>query len=123
MPDKSWALHRKLLRAPSIGFNAEVYNWFKDADETKSRKALRDSLLIQSKESRTSAMFKIQYFRESIQKVHQKTAVVGVPKDDFDESVQYRVHINLYFQQEGSAVPSGESPVDATSVISSIRND
>ncbi len=52
MTDRSWALQRKLLRASGVGFNAELYNWFKDVDSENfvGRKALRDSLLIQPNE-------------------------------------------------------------------------
>lgn len=115
MTDKSWALQRKLLRAPSIGFNAEIYNWFKDVDSSDlpKRKTLRDSLLIQAKESRTSAMFKIQYFRESIQKVYQKQAIIGTFKDNFDADVTYKCRIELWFEESKASVSVGRNPLDA----------
>jgi hypothetical protein len=119
MADKSWPLHRKLMRAPGIGFNAEVYRWFKDVDDTNttsaSRKALRDSLLIGAKDSRTTAMFKITYFREQVQKVQYKPTIVGVTKDELDASIspKYKPHVILYFQQDLSAVAQGFTRLDA----------
>lgn len=117
MPDRSWALQRKLMRAKNIGFNAEVYRHFKDVDEgsTATRLALRDSLLVQAKESRTSALFKVQYFREFVEKVHSKPSIIGVPKQEFDThfSPEYRPIVSLYFQQDRDAVPLGFAPVRA----------
>ena len=77
------------MRAPNIGFNAEVQRWFKDLDDvpSASRTALRNSLLIQANESRTSAMFKVQYFIDFVQKVHSQPAVIGVPKEHFDINI------------------------------------
>lgn len=117
MPDRSWALQRKLMRAPNIGFNAEVYRYFADVDGGASggRLNLRNSLLIQANESRTSALFKVQYFREFIQKVHTTPAVIGIPKEQFDVGieVEYKPVVNLYFQQDRAAVVSGYAPVRA----------
>lgn len=116
MTDQSWALQRKLLRAPSIGFNAEVYRHFKDLDEdlpSQSRLALRNSLLVQAKESRTSAMFKIQYFRDFVQKVHLKPVIIGVEKEELDMQVpvEYKPHVILHFRQDLAAVPDGFTPL------------
>ena len=117
MPDRSWVLQRKLMRAPNIGFNAEVQRWFKDLDSNADigRRALRDSLLIQANESRTSAMFKVQYFRDFVQKVHSQPAIIGIPKEHFDLeiNIEYKPVISLYFQQDREAVPLGYSPVRA----------
>lgn len=117
MPDRSWALQRKLMRAPNIGFNAEVYRHFKDVDDATpgSRLTLRNSLLIQANESRTSAQFKIKYFREFIQKVHSKPSIIGVPKQEFDAGFEpeYKPIISLYFQQDKDAVTPGFSPITA----------
>lgn len=116
MPDRSWALQRKLLRAPDIGFNAEVRRWFKDVETTSvSRTKLRDSLLIQANESRTSATFKINYFREFVQKVNSSPAVIGIPKEQFDVGieVEYKPVVHLYFQQDRDAVAPGFAPVRA----------
>lgn len=117
MADKSWAMHRKLMRAPNIGFNAEVYHWFKDVEDEKtsiaSRKALRDSLLIQAKESRTSAMFKIQYFREFVQHTHLKPDVYGMPITTYHESFPFHPQVGLFFSQDSGAVPKGRAPVIA----------
>ena len=117
MPDRSWVLQRKLMRAPNIGFNAEVQRWFKDLDSNADigRRALRDSLLIQANESRTSAMFKVQYFRDFVQKVHNQPAIIGIPKEQFDIGieVEYRPVVNLYFQQDKDAIPTGYSPIRA----------
>lgn len=110
-------MHRKLMRAPNIGFNAEVYHWFKDVEDEKtsivSRKALRDSLLIQAKESRTSAMFKIQYFREFVQHTHLKPDVYGMPITTYHESFPFHPQVELFFSQDSAAVAKGRSPVTA----------
>ncbi len=115
MPDRSWALQRKLLRAPNIGFNAEVYRHFRDLDDVPNanRTNLRNSLLIQANESRTSAMFKIQYFRDFVQKVHTKPVIIGIEKDELDMqlSVEYKPHVILHFRQDLTAVPDGFTPL------------
>lgn len=115
MPDLSWAKQRKLLRAPDIGFNAELYRHFKTYDETPGRLALRDSLLIGTKDSRTTALFKIQYFRDQVQKVHFLPSVIGVPKEQFDIGieVEYKPIVQLYFQQDRGAVVEDYAPVTA----------
>lgn len=117
MPDRSWALQRKLMRAPNIGFNAEVQRWFKDLDSNADigRRALRDSLLIQKNESRTSAMFKVQYFRDFVQKVHSQPVIIGIPKEQFDTNieVEYKPVVQLYFQQDRASIVPGYAPVTA----------
>lgn len=120
MPEYSWPKQRKLLRAPSIGFNAEVYRHFKDVDSssgsaTAGRRALRDSLLIGAKDSRTTAITKIQYFRDQVQKVHLKPTIVGITKDELDSSIspKYKPQIILYFLQDIAAVPTDFTRIDA----------
>lgn len=115
MPDLSWAKHRKLLRAPNIGFNAEVYRHFKTYDDTPGRITLRDSLLVGAKDSRSTAMFKIQYFRDQVQKTHHKPSIIGIPKEQFDLGieVEYKPVVQLYFQQDRSAVVEDYAPVKA----------
>lgn len=116
MPDRSWALQRKLLRAPGIGFNAEIQRWFKDVETVSvNRTKLRDSLLIQKNESRTSAMFKIQFFRDSVQKVHDHVTVLGEPQDNFETEHLFEFHpqVTLYFEQDREAVPDGYEPIRA----------
>lgn len=99
MADLSWPLQRKLLRAPDIGFNAEVRRWFADLDSRADvgRTRLRDSLLIQAKDSRTSALFKIQYFREFVQKVHLKPEVFIDMTDRIYEDFNMRPQVNMLF--------------------------
>lgn len=103
MADLAWARLRKMYRHPDYGFNAEIRRWFADLDTRADvgRRALRDSLLIQATDSRTTAMSKIQFFREQVQKVHLKPTVIGLEKQHFDEhiSVVYRPMVILYFQQ------------------------
>lgn len=116
--NKHWALQRKLLMNTKIGFNAEVYRHFKDildddTTTTATRKTLRDSILINSKDSRTTAMFKIQYFREQVQQVHLKPTIIGQPKTTFDESVTYKCQVQLNFIQSPQAAPKGYKPIDA----------
>lgn len=115
MPDLSWAKQRKLLRAPNIGFNAEVYRHFKIDDDTPGRSALRDSLLIGTKDSRTTALFKIQYFRDQVQKVHLQPHIIGVSKEQFDIGIEvkYKPVVTLYFQQDRGSVADGYAPVTA----------
>lgn len=115
MPDRTWAIQRKLLRAPNIGFNAEVFRHFRDLDGVldTNRTNLRNSLLIQANESRTSAMFKIQYFRDFVQKVHLKPTIIGIEKEELDMqlSVEYKPHVILHFRQDLEAVPDGFTPL------------
>lgn len=120
MAEYSWPKQRKLLRAPSIGFNAEVYRHFKDVDSssgsaTAGRRALRDSLLIGAKDSRTTAVTKIQYFRDQVQKVHLKPTIVGITKDELDSSIspKYKPQVILYFLQDIAAVPTDFTRIDA----------
>lgn len=114
MTDKSWLLQRKLLRAPGTGFNTEVMKWFKDAETVTTRKALRDSLLIQAKESRTSALFKIQYFREFVQQTHLKPAIYGIPTTTYHEDTKFHPQVELFFAQDKMAVPEGKTAIQAT---------
>lgn len=115
MADLAWAKQRKLLRAPNIGFNAEVFRHFKVFDETPGRLVLRDSLLIGAKDSRTTALFKIQYFRDQVQKVHLSPSIIGVPKEQFDIGIEftYKPIVQLYFQQDRGAVVEDYAPVTA----------
>lgn len=111
MVDRSWALQRKLLRASGIGFNSELYNWFKDVDSENSvnRRNLRDSLLIQANESRTSAMQKIQYFRNHVQKAHLKPEVIGIERNELSigVSVRHKPQVIMHFKQDLDVVPDG----------------
>lgn len=117
MPDRSWILQRKLMRAPNIGFNAEVFRHFRDVDDTpsSSRLTLRNSLLIQPNESRTSAMFKVQYFREFCQKVHDKVTVLGTRKETYESEQGHTNYpqVTLFFQQDTAAVPDDYYPITA----------
>lgn len=118
MPDLSWPKQRKLLRAAGIGFNAEVYRHFNDVDDTPAnktakRKTLRDSLLIGAKDSRSTALAKIQYFRDQVQKTHLKPTIIGQLKTSRDAEIVYRCQVQLYFQQDLDAVPVGEERIDA----------
>lgn len=115
--NKHWALQRKLLMNTKTGFNAELYRHFKDVDDSTTtsatRKELRDSLLINNKDSRTTAAFKIQYFREQVQQVHLKPTIIGQPKTTFDEDVTYKCQLQLNFIQDRQAAPKGYKPIDA----------
>lgn len=117
MADLAWPRQRKLLRAVNIGFNAEVYRHFKDADNDAttsiSRKALRDSLLIGAKDSRTTALAKIQFFRDQVQRVHHKPAIIGTFKDNFDSLVTYKCRVELFFSQDLASVPTGDRALSA----------
>jgi hypothetical protein len=92
-----------------------VHRHFRDLDEAvdTGRTTLRNSLLIQANESRTSAMFKIQYFRDFVQKVHLKPTIIGIEKDELDMqlSVKYKPHVILYFRQDLESVPDGFTPL------------
>lgn len=112
MPDRSWALQRKLLRAPGIGFNAELYRHFKDLDEDlppQRRLALRNSLLIQARESRPSAMQKIQYFSQYVRKDHLKPEIIGIDIKELGTgvSVKHKPQVLMQFRQDLDVVPDG----------------
>ncbi len=117
MADKNWALQRKLLRAKGTGFNAELYEWFKDIDDAdptpSGRKNLRNSLFIQANDTRNSALFKIQFFRDIVQRVHNRPTIIGQPKSFFDETVQYKCQVFLYFRQSLASTPKGKLPLAA----------
>lgn len=113
MADLTWPKQRKLLRAPEIGFNAEVYRHFKEIDDFPNRVAARDACLIGAKDSRSTASFKIQYFREFVQQVHNKPTIVGQPKHQLDQFVQYKCQCFLYFKQDPGSVPKGKQPLAA----------
>lgn len=113
-------MQRKLLINTKIGFNAEVYRHFKDVVDddvatSASRKTLRDSLLINNKDSRTTATFKIDYFYQQILKVQYKPTVVGITKTELDAAIspKYKPHVILYFYQDAAAVPKGFERVEA----------
>jgi hypothetical protein len=113
LTDKAWPRLRKILRTGD-SYNREVYEWFKDANDIPNRKTLRDYLLITAKDSRTTAMAKMQFFREQVQKTHLRGGYfVGTPKSDFDESVIYKPEVTLYFQQNKESVPKGKTAKNA----------
>lgn len=97
MADLNWPRLRKLLRAPEVGFNAEVYRHFRQDEDTPGRRALRDYLLIGATDSRTTAQSKIAYFRDQVQKVHLKPEIYGEPIADVDTVLRYKPEIVLAF--------------------------
>lgn len=113
MADLTWPKQRKLLRAPEVGFNAEVYRHFKEIDDLPNRVAARDACLIGAKDSRSTASFKIQYFREFVQRVHNKPTIIGQPKTKFDQDVRYKCECQIMFRQNKGSVPKGKSPIEA----------
>jgi hypothetical protein len=108
MPARDWAQLRKALRSGD-SFNREVYEWFRDAEENSTRKALRDDLLIGAKDSIQIVQIKIKTFREIIQKTHLKPDIIGVPKSDFDADVTYKPEVSLIFKQSKSATPRNKN--------------
>lgn len=116
--NKHWALQRKLLMNTRTGFNAEVYLHFRSTDPdgsamSQSRLNLRDTLLINSKDSRTTATWKMDFFYFQVLKVQYKPTIIGQPKLDFDEKVAYKCQVELRFEQDKSALPKGERPTTA----------
>lgn len=107
MPVRDWAQIRKILRNGD-SFNREVYDWFRDADNNDTRRALRDDLLIGAKDSIQIAQIKIKTFREIIQKTHLKPDIIGMPKIDLDADVTYRPEVTLHFKQSKESVPKGK---------------
>lgn len=106
MADLAWPRLRKLLRAPSIGFNAEVYRHFKDVHATSTdvgRRAIRDFCLIGAKDSRTTANSKIQYFRDQVQKVHLKPEIYGIPVANYkQETVEGYPQVIIHFRESAT---------------------
>lgn len=119
MPDLTWPKIRKLLRAPDIGFNAEVFRYFKnenlDPADVGGRIKVRDFCLIGAKDSRSTALSKIQYFRDQVQRAHLKPTIIGVSKSELDASIspKYKPHVILYFRQDLNAVPNGMTAIEA----------
>ncbi|MBL1199904.1 MAG: hypothetical protein FWK04_12650 [Nostoc sp. GBBB01] len=107
MPARDWAQLRKILRNGD-SFNREVFDWFRDADNNDTRKALRDDLLIGAKDSIAIAQVKMRTFREMIQKTHLKPDIIGMPKIDVDADVSYRPEITLHFKQSKESVPKNK---------------
>lgn len=108
MPARDWAQLRKILRNGD-SFNREVFDWFRDADNNDTRRALRDDLLIGAKDSIAIAQVKMRTFREIIQKTHLKPDIIGMPKIDVDADVSYRPEVTLYFKQNKESVPRGKT--------------
>lgn len=128
MTDLAWPRLRKMYRHPDYGFNAEVQRWFKDLDSRADigRRALRDSLLIQATDSRTTAISKIQFFREQVQRVQNKPTVIGLEKQHFDEhiSVVYHPMVIIYFQQRAEAARlDGDYPPITARISSRLMNE
>ena len=119
MATRNWAVLRKFLRTSEGGHNREVYRYFKDVTdiEDTTRKKLRDYCLIQANDSITDAKLKILIFDRYAQKSHLKPIIYGVPKSNFDETVEYLPQIYLYFNQDSQAVPSGDVAIDACNHI------
>lgn len=114
MPDLSWARQRKFLRAPTIGYNAEVYRHFRDIDNFPNRLAVRDLCLITAKDSRLTADSKMRFFYDRVLKLPFKPTVVGILKENFDDAqIKYKCQIQLYFKQDLDSVPDSYAPLDA----------
>jgi hypothetical protein len=108
MPARDWAQLRKILRNGD-SFNREVYEWFRDADNNDTRRALRDDLLIGAKDSIQIAQVKMKTFRELIQKTHLKPDIIGMPKIDVDADVTYKPEVTLFFKQNKQSVPRNKT--------------
>jgi hypothetical protein len=124
MADLAWARLRKMYRHPEYGFNAEVYRHFRN-DTGTNRLALRDQLLIQATDSRTTANSKIQFFREQVQKVHLKPTVIGLEKHHFDEhiTVVYRPMVILFFRQDLEAARIADYPAISARISFRLMNE
>lgn len=111
MTDYYWPKQRKLLRAPDIGFNAEVYRHFNDPDISDKRKAIRDLCLIGNKDSRGTAESKMRYFREQVQKIHLKPEIYGLPTTAFQAERKFKPQVELSFLEDSDFV-AGTTPND-----------
>jgi hypothetical protein len=95
------------------GFNWEVKRHFANHADATAKGRLKNLLLITRSDSRPEAESKIQFFREHIQKVHNKPTVIGEFKTNLDAKVKYRCQVQLYFKQDNDATPPGKDPLDA----------
>ena len=118
MASRDWAVIRKILRGTS-SYNKEVYEHFKNDDSASSlttqRLFVRNACLIQAKDSAGMAQTRMRFFREQVQKTHIKPAIIGIPKEEFDQRIgyEYKPMVTLYFQQDKNSVPTSFAPVTA----------
>lgn len=118
MANLTWPLMRKALRAPNIGYNTEVYNYFKDnaiddLPNKQNKQKIRDFCLIGAKDSKLTADYKIRYFREQVQRTHLKPAIYGVPTHVVKEDKTVYPEVKLFFRQDYGSVVPNRSPVEA----------
>lgn len=115
MSVRNWAQFRKLLRSPEFGHNRDVYQFFKDADRegNELRRSLRDMCLVQATDSINDAKMRIKIFRDLVQRAHLKPDVYGVPIENFQEIVEFRPQVYMYFAQDAAAVPEGKHTIEA----------
>lgn len=110
---REWANQKSFLRKT---YNKEVNEWFRDVDDplpdnSTSRKQAKKACLIRPKDSQNMCLIKIMTFRQVVQQTHLKPDVYGIPIEPYQEVVNFRPQVHLYFRQDSSAVTPGKRPI------------
>lgn len=111
----NWANLRSFLRKTH---NREVNEWFRDIDSDSlpdnatARSQAKRACLILPKETQNTALLKALTFRFTVQRVHLRPHVYGVPVGTMDAQRKHRPQIVLEFLEDEYEATPGLSRVD-----------
>lgn len=98
--------------------NRRVRDFFKDLNDnpipTVSRTALRDACMLDDRDSATMTLLKLQLYYmilEGGQALHPP--LYTIPVDRYQQRVQFRPQVTLYFREDSADVEEGYAPIDA----------
>lgn len=113
---KEWIHLRSFLRQT---YNDEVRKHFKDLpanidpDNSTGRASAMRSCLITPNDSLMLMNIKVLNFRFAVQQVHLRPTVYGIPTETYQESVEFKLAVKLFFSQDAASVPDKRYPVEA----------
>jgi hypothetical protein len=111
---RNWQNLKSFLRK---SYNKEVNEWFKDIvndspDNSTARKQAKRACLILPEESQSMALMKMLAFRFTVQQVHLRPDIYGVPIGTMDAQRKYRPQVFLEFLEDELDVEAGYARVD-----------
>jgi hypothetical protein len=111
---RNWQNLKSFLRK---AYNKEVNEWFKDIasdlpDNSSGRNQAKRACLILPTESQSMALMKMLAFRFTVQRVHLRPDIYGVPVGTLDAQRKYRPQVFLEFLEDELDVEAGYARVD-----------
>jgi hypothetical protein len=116
-----WSFTRSFLRKT---YNREVNEYFADidpdylGDNVIGRHAAKRACLILPTESQNRAMLKMLTFRYTIQQVHNRPPIFGLPITTFQQSVKYLPQVIVHYRERADiARAAGRYPLRARCAV------